>query len=84
MSYASGVTYWEAFLPGLAILFLAIAVLPWLNRQNNWARTGAIALCLFVSWRYMFWRSRRDAAAPWSHSRLRRRCSSSRWWRGSP
>jgi cellulose synthase (UDP-forming) len=56
MSYASGVTYWEAFLPGLAIVFLAIAVLPWLSRKNNWARTGVIALCLFVSWRYMFWR----------------------------
>ncbi len=56
MSYASGVTYWEAFLPGLAIVFLAVAVLPWLARENNWARTGAIALCLFMSWRYLLWR----------------------------
>lgn len=56
MSYASGVTYWEAFLPGLAIIFLAAAILPWLDRENRWARTGAIALCIFVSWRYLLWR----------------------------
>ena len=56
MSYASGVTYWDAFLPGLAIVFLTAAVLPWLNRESNWARTGAIALCLFLTWRYLSWR----------------------------
>jgi hypothetical protein len=46
MTYASGVTYWEQFLPGLTIVFLAIAVLPWLSRDNSWIRTGVIALCL--------------------------------------
>jgi len=56
MTYASGVTYWEQFLPGLTIVFLAIAVLPWLSRDNSWIRTGVIALCLFVSWRYLLWR----------------------------
>jgi cellulose synthase (UDP-forming) len=56
MSYASGVSYWEALLPGLTVVFLAIAILPWLDRGNHWARTSAIVVCIFVSWRYLLWR----------------------------
>ncbi|MEM7399497.1 MAG: cellulose synthase catalytic subunit, partial [Pseudomonadota bacterium] len=56
MTYASGITYWEAFLPGVLVLFLAVAVLPWLKRDNDWMRAGVIALCLVVTWRYALWR----------------------------
>ena len=44
MSYASGVTLWEAFLPGLTVLFLAFALLPWLNRDKDWIRGIVIGL----------------------------------------
>ena len=56
MSYASGVTLWEAFLPGLTVLFLAFALLPWLNRDKDWIRGIVIALCLILVWRYAAWR----------------------------
>lgn len=56
MTYASGVTYWEALLPGLVVVFLAIAILPWLSRDNSWIRASVIAFVLFVSWRYLLWR----------------------------
>lgn len=56
MSYASGVSYWEALLPGLTVVFLALAILPWLDRENSWARTGTIGVCILVSWRYLLWR----------------------------
>jgi len=56
MTYASGITYWEAFLPGLVIALLAVAVLPWLNRDNTLVRGCAIGVCLAMSWRYILWR----------------------------
>ena len=56
MSYASGVTYWEAILPGLTVIFLAAAILPWLSRDNSLVRTAVIGLCLFLTWRYLLWR----------------------------
>ena len=56
MSVASGISYWEAFQPGLVLGLLAIAVLPWLNRDNTIARAVAISLCLLLAWRYMLWR----------------------------
>jgi cellulose synthase/poly-beta-1,6-N-acetylglucosamine synthase-like glycosyltransferase len=56
MIYASGMTYWQAFLPGILVLMLAVAVLPWLNRSSQLARSVAIAVCLLLSWRYMLWR----------------------------
>jgi cellulose synthase (UDP-forming) len=56
MTYASGITYWEAFLPGLIIVLLASAFLPWLDRNNSFIRCGALAICIVLSWRYMFWR----------------------------
>ncbi|MEG6510247.1 glycosyltransferase [Methyloligella sp. 2.7D] len=56
MTFASGTTYWEALVPGLLIVLLAVTVLPWVNRRNDLARTVAIAVCLFFTWRYMIWR----------------------------
>jgi cellulose synthase (UDP-forming) len=56
MTYASGTTYWEAFLPGLMVVLLASAVLPWLDRDNRIVRSCAIAACIVLSWRYMLWR----------------------------
>ncbi len=56
MIVASGVSYWDAFQPGLALGLLAIALLPWLNRDNTVARTVALAVCIFLGWRYMLWR----------------------------
>ncbi len=56
MTYAAGITYWEALLPGVILVFLAIAILPWLDCNNIVARTGAIAACLFFTWRYLLWR----------------------------
>jgi cellulose synthase (UDP-forming) len=56
MIVASGVTYWDAFVPGVVLGLTAIGVLPWLNRDNPLARSGAISICLFLAWRYMLWR----------------------------
>jgi cellulose synthase/poly-beta-1,6-N-acetylglucosamine synthase-like glycosyltransferase len=56
MNAASGLNYWDAFLPSLVILALAAAVLPWFDRNNPWVRAGALSLCVFLSWRYMLWR----------------------------
>ena len=56
MTYASGITYWEAFIPGLILVLLASAILPWLDRNNNFIRCSAIAICVILSWRYMLWR----------------------------
>jgi cellulose synthase (UDP-forming) len=56
MIVASGVSYWEAFQPGLVLGLLAIAILPWLNRDNTTARTFALAVCIFLGSRYMLWR----------------------------
>jgi cellulose synthase (UDP-forming) len=53
---SSGITYWDAIVPSIAVLFLAIAILPWLDRESTVARTGVIAVCLVLGWRYMFWR----------------------------
>jgi len=53
---ASGISYWDAFVPSIVLVFLAIAILPWLDRNKTAARTAAIALCLFLAWRYMTWR----------------------------
>jgi cellulose synthase (UDP-forming) len=56
MTYASGITYWEAFLPGVVMALLAAAVLPWLNRDNIIVRGAAIGVCVAVTWRYLYWR----------------------------
>jgi cellulose synthase (UDP-forming) len=56
MSVASGISYWEAFQPGLVLGLLAVAMLPWLNRDNAIARTATISVCVILAWRYMLWR----------------------------
>src|SRR3954471_707812 len=56
MSYATGLSFWEAFSPGLQIAALAIAILPWLSRDHVVARGAAIGVCLGLTWRYLFWR----------------------------
>lgn len=56
MPVASGMTYWEALLPGLVLGLLAAGLLPWLNRNNTLVRTIAITVGLALAWRYMIWR----------------------------
>ena len=56
MMVASGISYWDAFVPGLVMGLIAIGVLPWLDRNNTLARTIAVGACLLLGWRYMFWR----------------------------
>ena len=56
MMVASGVSYWDAIAPGLVMGLIAVGVLPWLDRNNTLARTVGIGVCLFLGWRYMFWR----------------------------
>lgn len=56
MSFATGLTFWDAISPGLMIAALAIAVLPWLNRDNVFVRSVTIGACLGLTWRYLLWR----------------------------
>ena len=56
MTASSDIGYWDAFAPGLALVLIAIAILPWLDRYNTLARTIAIGICIFLAWRYMLWR----------------------------
>lgn len=56
MSGTSAIGYWEAIAPAIALALIAFALLPWLNRYNTVARTGAILISLFFAWRYMSWR----------------------------
>jgi len=56
MNVASGVSYWDAIVPGLVMGLIAVGVLPWLDRNNTLARTVGIGVCLFLGWRYMLWR----------------------------
>jgi cellulose synthase (UDP-forming) len=56
MPIASGISYWDAVLPGIVLGLLAIGILPWVDRNNTLVRTIAIGVCVFLGWRYMFWR----------------------------
>lgn len=56
MSVTSDLSYWEAFAPGLALMFLAMAVLPWLDRKSTATRTIVLGVCGFLLWRYFIWR----------------------------
>jgi cellulose synthase/poly-beta-1,6-N-acetylglucosamine synthase-like glycosyltransferase len=56
MSALTGASYWDAFIPSAIIVGLAIAILPWVDRNNPWVRASALGLCMFLSWRYMLWR----------------------------
>lgn len=49
-------TFWDAILPGLLIGLIAIAILPWVNRDHVIARSLTIAACLALMWRYLLWR----------------------------
>lgn len=52
----SSPSYWEALLPTVVAGAALAATLPWARRENPVVRALAVALCLFVSWRYMGWR----------------------------
>lgn len=56
MTFAAGTSYWDAFVPAFVILLTALAILPWVNRNNTIVRAIAIIFCLFLGWRYMLWR----------------------------
>ncbi len=56
MPIASGIGFWDTVLPSIVLIFVAVAVLPWLDRNNTIARSIAVAVCVFLGWRYMFWR----------------------------
>ena len=49
-------SYWDAFLPGVVIAALAIAILPWVDRNNSVVRFCALGICVALSWRYILWR----------------------------
>lgn len=42
--------------PSIALIAVAMAVLPWVNRNKTFARALALGLCTFFGWRYMSWR----------------------------
>ena len=56
MSPMASMSYWDAFLPGILIVALAVAILPWVDRNNTVVRFCALAVCIILSWRYMLWR----------------------------
>ena len=57
MSLATGLTFWDAVLPGILIALLAIAVFPWVNRDHVIVRGITIGACLAMMWRYLLWRT---------------------------
>jgi len=56
MTSAGGLGYFDALLPALVVALLAISILPWVNRNNTFARTSAILIGIALGWRYMTWR----------------------------
>jgi cellulose synthase (UDP-forming) len=56
MSYATGLTFWDALLPGLLVALIAAAVLPLLDRDRHIWRTIVVSFCLAMMWRYLAWR----------------------------
>ena len=56
MSPIASMSYWDAFLPSILIVALAIAILPWVSRNNSVVRFCALGVCIVLSWRYMLWR----------------------------
>ena len=56
MMVASGMSYWDALLPGIVLGLFAAGLLPWLDRNNTLVRSVAIAVGLLLAWRYMLWR----------------------------
>jgi cellulose synthase (UDP-forming) len=56
MNSSGGLDYWDAILPGLLIVGIAVALLPWVDRRNPTARVIALGVCIALAWRYMLWR----------------------------
>lgn len=48
--------YIEALEPSIVLLMVALAVLPWANRDKTIVRALALGICVFFAWRYMAWR----------------------------
>lgn len=66
MIAVSSESYWEAFVPTLAMLAALLAILPWARREDRLVRAIAMGLALVLSWRYMFWRL--SETIPWDGS----------------
>ena len=56
MSPIADMSQWDAFLPSILIVVLAIAILPWVSRDNSAVRFCVLGFCIVLSWRYMLWR----------------------------
>jgi cellulose synthase (UDP-forming) len=56
MSHATGLTFWDALVPGLIVILASAAILPWLDRKRELWRTLVVIVCLAVMWRYLSWR----------------------------
>ena len=56
MSPVASMSYWDACVPSIVIAALAMAILPWVNRNSPLVRFCALGVCIMLSWRYVFWR----------------------------
>ena len=56
VAVATGVTFTDAMLPGLALTAGVAVLLPWLNRSSAIVRAPLLGICLILMWRYMIWR----------------------------
>ena len=56
MIFASGETAWEALLPSLIMAACLIAVLPFLDREEKYARAAVVGGITILMLRYLVWR----------------------------
>ena len=56
MSPVATMSYWDACVPSMVIAALALAILPWVDRNSPVVRFCALGVCIILSWRYVFWR----------------------------
>lgn len=56
IALASGMTLYDALLPGIVIAGVLWLALPHIKRDHPVARIGILALSAFLMWRYMSWR----------------------------
>jgi cellulose synthase (UDP-forming) len=47
----------ESIVPALVAVGLSFVFLPWLSRENAWARAALVAVALILMWRYLWWRA---------------------------
>jgi cellulose synthase (UDP-forming) len=47
----------EPIVPALAAVGFFCLLLPWLSRENAWARAALVAFTLILMWRYLLWRA---------------------------